>query len=109
MGSAEAGGGWFSADGPGPSLRGILRGQSGANGGHGVITKAAVKLYPWYGPGEWEMKGPLPSLKKPDKVLDGFKLFEITFPSEERLYDATRAIGAGGDRLFRRQDPRRRT
>ncbi len=38
-----------SADGPGFSLRGILRGRAGANGGHGVITKAAVKLYPYYG------------------------------------------------------------
>ena len=92
LGSAEAGRGWFSGDGPGLSLRGILRGQSGANGGHGVITKAAVKLYPWYGPAEWEMNGPLPSLKKPDKVLDGFRLFEITFASEDRLYDACQAI-----------------
>ncbi|MDA8235975.1 MAG: FAD-binding oxidoreductase [Clostridia bacterium] len=93
LGTAEAGGGWFSADGPGPSLRGILRGQSGANGGHGVFTKASVKLYPWYGPPKWEFKGPLPSLKQPEKVLDGYKLFLITFPSEDHLMEAAREIG----------------
>lgn len=60
MGSAEAGSGWFSADGPGFGLRGILRGHSGANGGHGVITKASHKLYPWYGPSEWELAGSPP-------------------------------------------------
>ncbi len=93
LGSAEAGRGWFSGDGPGISMRGILRGQSGANGGHGVITKAAVKLYPWYGPGEWSFEGPLPSLKHPAKVLDGFGFHILTFPTEELLFDAVRAIG----------------
>ena len=54
LGTGESNGELFSADGPGFSLRGILRGRTGANGGHGVITKASVKLYPWYGPPEWE-------------------------------------------------------
>ena len=67
LGTAETGNGWYSADGPGFSLRGILRGHSGANGGHGVITKAAVKLYPWYGPSEWELQGSPPA----NKVSDG--------------------------------------
>ena len=38
LGTSGKPGGWYSADGPGFSLRGILRGRSGANGGHGVIT-----------------------------------------------------------------------
>lgn len=92
MGSEEAGGEGFSADGPGFGLRGILRGHSGANGGHGVITKASVKVYPWYGPAEWEFKGTMPSLKTLDKVPDGYKLFSITFPSEDNLFDASREI-----------------
>jgi glycolate oxidase len=93
MGAAESGKGWFSGDGPGITMRGILRGESGANGGHGVITKSAVKCYPWYGPDQWQFEGPLPSLKAPQGILSGYKLFEITFPDEETLFDSVRAIG----------------
>ena len=50
LGSAGDGAGWFTADGPGPSLRGIARGYMGAFGGLGVFTKCAVKLYKWDGP-----------------------------------------------------------
>ncbi len=38
---------WFSGDGPGPSLRGIMRGYSGTKSGLGIFTRAAVKLYPF--------------------------------------------------------------
>ncbi len=41
---------WFTGDGPGPSLRGIMRGYVGALGGLGVFTKAAIKLHHWPGP-----------------------------------------------------------
>ena len=44
------GAGWFCGDGPGPSLRGMMRGATGCNGANGVFTRAALKLYPWYGP-----------------------------------------------------------
>ncbi len=43
---------WFSGDGPGPSLRGIMRGHVGAQGGMGVFTKVAIKLHHWPGPPE---------------------------------------------------------
>lgn len=92
MGSAEAGKEWFSADGPGFGLRGILRGHSGANGGHGVITKVSQKLYPWYGPSEWELVGPIPAVKQLPKMPDGFKLFIINFSSADVLCDAMREI-----------------
>jgi glycolate oxidase len=92
MGSAEAGNGWFSADGPGFGLRGILRGHSGANCGHGVITKVSQKLYPWYGPSEWELAGPVPAVKQLPKVPDGFELFILNFRSADVLYDAMREI-----------------
>ncbi|MBN1288314.1 MAG: FAD-binding oxidoreductase [Actinobacteria bacterium] len=48
------GAGWFCGDGPGPSLRGMMRGAVGQVSGNGVFTKVALKLYPWYGP---EYKG----------------------------------------------------
>jgi glycolate oxidase len=93
MGSAEAGSGWYSADGPGFSLRGILRGHSGANGGHGVITKCSAKLYHWYGPPEWELKGSPPAVKRLEKVPDGFKSFVPTFATRDDAYDALREVG----------------
>jgi glycolate oxidase len=42
--------GFFSGDGPGPSLRGVMRGHVGALGGMGVFTKVAIKLHSWPGP-----------------------------------------------------------
>jgi glycolate oxidase len=92
MGTAEAGNGWFSADGPGLSLRGILRGHSGANGGHGIITKACTKLYPWYGPPEYELVGRLPGQKRFAKVLEGYKVLDITYPTEENTVESAREI-----------------
>lgn len=50
VGSFDSSGKWFSADGPGPSMKGICRGYFGYDGGFGVFTKAAVKLYHWPGP-----------------------------------------------------------
>lgn len=93
MGSAEAGSGWHSADGPGFGLRGILRGHSGANGGHGVLTKVSHKLYHWYGPSEWELVGSPPAVKQLEKILDGYKFFVFTFPTMEDACDALREIG----------------
>jgi glycolate oxidase len=51
---------WFSGDGPGPSLLGMMRGGLGAGGERGVFTKAAIKLYPWYGPKSFETGGAAP-------------------------------------------------
>ena len=53
------GAGWFCGDGPGPSLRGMMRGAVGNNGYNGVFTRVALKLYPWYGP-PYEAKGEPP-------------------------------------------------
>ena len=57
LGSGGMGAGWFTADGPGPSLRGVLRGFMGTCGALGVITKCAVKLYHWEGPKELAVAG----------------------------------------------------
>ncbi|MGD1119482.1 MAG: FAD-binding oxidoreductase [Dehalococcoidales bacterium] len=92
MGTGETGGDLFSADGPGFSLRGILRGRTGANGGHGVITRAAIKLYPWYGPANWEQKkqpGEAPCKGQLDAVPDGYKVFVPSFPDLDRTLAAS--------------------
>jgi len=38
---------WYNGDGPGPSLRGIMRGWVGAKSGIGIFTKVAIKLFPY--------------------------------------------------------------
>ena len=38
---------WYNGDGPGPSLRGIMRGWAGAKSGIGIFTQVAVKLFPY--------------------------------------------------------------
>lgn len=53
LGSSDA---WFCGDGPGPSLRGIVRGSVVPLGGLGVYTKAATKLYHWPGPATFPSK-----------------------------------------------------
>ena len=91
LGTGESDGELFSADGPGFSLRGILRGRTGANGGHGIITKASVKLYPWYGPPEWEQTkepGEPLSSGQLEKVPDGYKIFIPTFPTIDDALEA---------------------
>lgn len=61
IGSVDSCGRWFSGDGPGFSLRGVIRGFAGAFGGLGVFTKAAIKLYPWDGPMRLEYFGSNPN------------------------------------------------
>lgn len=92
LGSAGAGCGWFSADGPGPSMRGIVRGFQGTLGGLGVFTRCAIKLYKWDGPREWEVEGKSPKyvLKK---VPPRCAMNAIAFPSREAEKDAGYKMG----------------
>ncbi len=95
-GSAETGAGWFSADGPGPSMRGILRGRSGANGGHGIISKVSVKLYPWHGSPDLKFEaapGLPPSAKCLTQVPEMYKTFVILFQSQDQMFEALSRIG----------------
>ncbi len=95
LGTGENGDDLFSADGPGFSLRGILRGRTGANGGHGVITRASVKLYPWYGPPEWKQKkqpGEPLSFGQLDEVPDGYKVFVPTFRNLDDTLEASEEL-----------------
>lgn len=61
LGSFDSSGSWFSGDGPGPSMRGVIRGFAGAMGGLGVFTKAALKVYPWNGPTKLKVEGRSPN------------------------------------------------
>jgi len=92
LGSAGAGAGWFTADGPGPSLRGILRGFQGAFGGLGVFTKCALKLYRWDGPPEFQVEGRSPVYSLTE-VPPRIALNAIAFPSSEAMRDAGYRLG----------------
>jgi glycolate oxidase len=98
LGTAGREEGWFSGDGPGFSLRGILRGRAGANGGNGVITKCSVKLYPWYAstPITYEMKrqpGEAISAAMLEKVPENYHAVVLTFPNTEKMMKAATEIG----------------
>jgi glycolate oxidase len=91
LGSPGCNAGWFSGDGPGPSLRGIMRGFSGTQGSLGVFTKCAVKLYPYYGPREPKIEGILLDVKT--EVLETEKMFWILAPTYQKYADLTYEIG----------------
>ena len=91
LGSPGCGEGWFCGDGPGPSLRGVMRGWGGADGGLGVFTRIAVKLYHWPGPPEVELAGD--SFGAMARVPDHSRVYMCFFPSYERWADAAYRIG----------------
>jgi hypothetical protein len=85
VGSVAASGDWFTGDGPGPSLRGVIRGFAGAFGGLGVFTRCAVKLYPWYGPRSLELEGSSPDYEA--TIPDNHAVYLIAFRGWEDMKD----------------------
>ena len=63
MGSLAVGDDPFWGEGPGPDLRGILRGFTGLRGCMGVVTKMAVKLLPF------QPERPMPTGISPNTAL----------------------------------------
>ncbi|MHC1591508.1 MAG: FAD-binding oxidoreductase [Candidatus Helarchaeales archaeon] len=51
---------WYTGDGPGFSLRGVMRGASGTKSGLGIFTACAIKLYPYPCEPKWEFSGVAP-------------------------------------------------
>jgi len=62
-----------------------MRGYAGSTGGLGVITRAAVKLTPWYGPSALKVNGK--SNMYNTEVPDNFQLFMTAFPSRDHLVE----------------------
>lgn len=91
LGSPGSDCGWFVGDGPGPSLRGIMRGTSGAFGGFGVFTKVALKLYNWPGPVTIDGEGLV--LDSTCEMPEGMRLFNCGFATEKDSVDAMYRIG----------------
>lgn len=84
--------GWFSGDGPGPSLRGIMRGAGGALSGLGVFTRCAIKLFNWSGPPQLESEGLLLD-NQLTEMPENIKFHICYFPDRESLTNATYKIG----------------
>jgi glycolate oxidase len=94
LGSLGSGAGWFSGDGPGPSLRGIMRGASGASGGLGVFTKCAGHLHPWPGTQVMEINGVSPYYET--KLPPLFEYHVMDWPTWEQCADAMYRFGEAG-------------
>ncbi|MFC1932107.1 FAD-binding oxidoreductase [Chloroflexota bacterium] len=93
-GSLGSGLGWFCGDGPGPGVRGIIRGASGAMGAMGVFTKCAIKLFPWPGPAELPVEGIVPAYKA--VLPDNFRAYTLAFPTWSAWADACHLIWDAG-------------
>jgi glycolate oxidase len=94
VGAAGSGAGWFSAEGPGPSLRGILRGHAGATSGLGVFTKCSIHLHPWAGPEDMKLTGVSPYYEA--EVPPNFEYRLIGWESWQQCADAHQKIGEAG-------------
>ena len=89
---AAPGAGYFWGEGPGPDARAVLRGVVGHMGALGIITRMAVKLYPWPGPTVLPTEGVAPD-KKCEMPEDRFKWYIIKYPTLEAVAEAMREIG----------------
>ncbi|MFW9818072.1 MAG: FAD-binding oxidoreductase [Candidatus Thorarchaeota archaeon] len=74
---------WFHGDGPGPSLRGIMRGWAGTKSGLGIFTKVAIKLFPYPCKTDFKIKGNSPSYDF--DIPDFMKLYVIDCGSFKKL------------------------
>ena len=91
VGTLGSGAGWFSGDGPGPSLRGVIRGMGGAGGGLGVFTKCAGHLHPWWGGRDLDIEGVSPYYEA--EVPELFEYHVLDWPTWEQAGEAMRRIG----------------
>jgi glycolate oxidase len=92
LGSLGSSAEWFSGDGPGPSLRGVVRGNVAPLGGIGVFTKAAMKLYHWPGPARFPIEGVSPKYA-PKENPPYFSIGFYSFPDMEKLDEAQAKVG----------------
>lgn len=93
IGSAsQPDGGFFWGEGPGPDLRGMMKGVWGLAGGLGMCTRAGIKLFPWPGPDLLPTRGSTPD-KRVRLPEDSFRVFAIDFKDLDKMIDAMYEIG----------------
>jgi len=93
-GSLGCGSGWFCGEGPGPGVKGIIRGANGAKGAMGVFTKCALKLYPWPGPTSLPVTGTVPTYQA--MLPDNIRAYTLAFPSWQAWTDCVHKIWDAG-------------
>ncbi|MDD1776758.1 MAG: FAD-binding oxidoreductase [Candidatus Helarchaeota archaeon] len=79
---------WFTGDGPGPSLRGIMRGFMGTKSGLGIFTKVATKLYPFPCQTGWKVTGESPDYNF--EIPNYLQFWVINYKDWEGLENALR-------------------
>ena len=89
---ANPAGGYQWGEGPGPDLRGLLRGLIGSVGALGVITRMAIKLYAWPGPRAFPVAGVSPA-KKSELPQERFRWHLFNYATLQSAIDAMREIG----------------
>lgn len=86
-GSAGSDCGWFSGEGPGPGVRGMIRGFFGAGGALGVFTRIGYKLYPVPMDGPQQDTGSLPQIGM--AVPENFGFYQAVWPDWETHRNAS--------------------
>ena len=74
---------FYHGDGPGPSLRGIMRGWAGTKSGLGVFTKAALKLFPYPCKTDFKVKSYSPNYDF--EIPDFMKLYVVDCGNFKKL------------------------
>jgi glycolate oxidase len=92
VGSPGNGAGWFCPDGPGPSLRGLIKGWNGWWGGLGIVTKLAIGLDIWKGPPVMPGEGHSP-VYKVRLPQDRHRVHIFKFPTLDKVRDAMIEMG----------------
>jgi glycolate oxidase len=93
-GSLGSGSGWFCGEGPGPGVKGIVRGSMAARGAMGVYTKCALKIYPWPGPASLPVSGTVPAYQA--MLPHNIRAYTLAFPSWQAWTDCAHKIWDAG-------------
>ena len=88
---ATPGAGYFWGEGPGADLRGLLRGMVGHRSALGMVTRIAIKLYPWPGPDILHTEGVTPQ-KRCELPAERFRWYLFTYPTLKEAVEAMREI-----------------
>jgi FAD/FMN-containing dehydrogenase len=81
---------WWG-EGPGMDLRGLVRGLLGSMGALGIVTRMAVKLYPWPGPAYFPVEGVVPD-KRTTLPADRFRWHMYRYPTLSKAIEVMREI-----------------
>jgi len=83
---------FFWGEGPGPDLRGMIKGTYGFFGGIGMCTRIGIKLFPWIGPEKFPCEGTSPDVRS-KLPKDRFRVFAVDFQTLDQCIDAMYEIG----------------